>query len=263
MSVKVKVAGEFAQAVTCQLDPEQSLYADAGKFRWKTTNVAIETRLTTPGGAAEGARKSGGLLGAALATATEVGKRALAGDSLAFQWFRPAGGAGLVSFAGETPGQVRVLELDGSAGWTVQRGAFLFAEGGVDFDIAFSGLRTGIRGGDGFVLQHFSGAGTLAVAGGGTLTELDPSAYGGKLQVHAGAVAAFADTVVFAVERVGELNAQTAMTAVFGGQGLYLATLTGAGTVLLQTTLHQTMVDEEKREDREPQGLAGGLLGRL
>lgn len=259
MSVKHKIAGELAQSITCQLDADQAVFAEAGTFRWKTTNVSIETRLISPKGAAQAAQKGGGLLGTALATATEVGKRALAGDSLAFQWFRPAGGSGLVSFAGLLAGQMRVLELDG-AGWYVQRGAFVCAEDGVDFDITFTGMRTGIRGGDGFVLQHFTGAGTLVVCGGGSLTELDPANYGGKLQLHAGAVAAFADTVEYAVERVGGIGTQAAMTALFGGgQGLYVATLTGSGPVLVQAALHRTMEEENRRDDSP----AGGLLGRL
>jgi uncharacterized protein (AIM24 family) len=258
MSVKHKIAGELAQSITCQLDPEQAVYAEAGTFRWKTANVSIETRLRSPKAAAAQAQKGGGLLGAALATATEVGKRALAGDSLAFQWFRPSGGSGLVSFAGELAGQVRVLELGNGGGWYVQRGAFVCAEDGVDFDIAFSGLRSGARGGEGFVLQHFTGSGTLVVGGGGSLAELDPGDYGGKLQLHAGAVAAFADSVTFGVERVGSLGAQTAMTAAFGGQGLYLVTLTGSGPVLVQATLHRMLEQEERRE-----GPAAGLLGKL
>lgn len=264
MTVKHKVAGELTQMVTCQLDPDQAVYANADKFRWKTTNVSIETRLSTPGGSGHAEKKGGGLLGTALATAAEVGKRALAGQSLAFQWFRPAGGSGLVSFAGEVPGQVRALELDGSVGWLAERGAFVCAEDTVAFDIAYTGLGRGRRGGEGFVLQHFTASGTLVVAGGGTLVEIDPAAYGGKVQVHAGAVAALQDTVSFDVERVGALNAQTAMTAIFGGQGLYLVTLSGAGTVLLQSTLHGTMLAEQERDEGERhRGLAGDLLGQL
>jgi uncharacterized protein (AIM24 family) len=257
VSVKHKITGELTQMVTCELGPEQAVYANADKFRWKTTNVAIETRLSTPGGAQTG--KAGGLLG----TALEVGKRALAGQSLAFQWFRPAGGSGLVAFAGEVPGQVRALELDGTSGWYAERGAFVCAEDPVGFDIAFTGLARGRRAREGFVLQHFTGTGTLIVAGGGSLVEVDPSAYGGKIQVHAGAVAAFADSVTFDVERVGALNAQTAMTAIFGGQGLYLVTLSGAGTVLLQSTLHRTMLMEQEEGDNGRHGLAGNLLDQL
>jgi uncharacterized protein (AIM24 family) len=264
MAVRHKIAGELTQMVTCQLEPDQAVYANADKFRWKTTNVSIETRLSNPAGAAQAEKKGGGLLGAALATAAEVGKRALAGQSLAFQWFRPVGGSGLVAFAGEMPGQVRALELDGSAGWYAERGAFVCAEETVAFDIAYTGLGRGRRSGEGFILQHFTASGTLVVAGGGTLIEIDPAAYGGKVQVHAGAVAAFADTVTFDVERVGGLNAQTAMTAIFGGQGLYLVTLSGEGTVLLQSTLHGTMLTEQERgEEERHRGLAGDLLGQL
>lgn len=258
MSVKHKIAGELTQMVTCQLDPEQAVYANADKFRWKTTNVSIETRLSTPSSGDQGGKK-GGLLG----TALEVGKRALAGQSLAFQWFRPSGGSGLVSFAGEMPGQVRALELDGTVGWYAERGAFICAEDSVAFDIAFSGLGTGRRSQEGLVLQRFTGSGTLVVAGGGSLIEIDPSAYGGKVQVHGGAVAAFSDTVTFNVERVGALNAQTAMTVVFGGQGLYLVTLEGSGPVLLQSTLHRTMLAEQDRGETERHGLAGNLLDQL
>lgn len=261
MALKHKIAGELTQMVTCQLDPEQAVYANADKFRWKTTNVGVETRLSAGDGAGQTEKR--GLLGAALATATEMGKRALAGQSLAFQWFRPSGGSGLVAFAGEIPGQVRALELTGSTGWYAERGAFVCAESSVAFDIAFTGLTAGRRGGEGFVLQHFTGAGTVVVAGGGSLVEIDPSAYGGKVQVHAGAVAAFEDTITFDVERVGGLNAQTAMTAIFGGQGLYLVTLSGSGTVLLQSTLHRAMLADEHRTDAERPSLTEGLLGQL
>ena len=97
MTIATKITGEFAQHATCQLDDGQLVFADAKNFRWKTTNVKLETRLSTPGGAADNAnqkaKQGGGMLKAALATATEVGKRALAGQSLAFQWFSPSGGS--------------------------------------------------------------------------------------------------------------------------------------------------------------------------
>jgi uncharacterized protein (AIM24 family) len=256
VSVKNKITGELAQMVTCQLDPEQAVYANADKFRWKTTNVSIETRLSTPD-SADPAAKKGGMIGMAL----DASKRALAGQSIAFQWFRPSGGSGLVSFAGEMPGQVRALELDGSVGWYAERGAFICAEDSVAFDIAFTGLNTGRRSQQGFVLQHFTGSGTLVVAGGGSLVELDPSAYGGKVQVHGAAVAAFSDSVTFNVERVGALNTKTAMTAIFGGQGFYLVTLEGSGPVLLQSTLHGAMVAQQATGDQ--QDLAGNLLDQL
>lgn len=265
MTIKNKVTGELAQVLTCQLDPEQAVYADARKFLWKTANVGMETRLTSPAAAQAAQDKGGGFLAKALATATEVGKRALSGQSLAFQWFRPAGGAGLVSFAGVSPGQIRVLELDGGTGWYAEHDAFICAEEGIGFGIAFAGLRAGRKGGDGFVLEHFDGCGTLVVAGGGSLIEVDPANYGGKIQCHGGAVAAFADTVTFGVEWVGALNTQTVMNAAFGGQGLHLVTLTGAGTVLLQSTTFRQLEYQEDQDQAEARGNygGGGILNRL
>jgi uncharacterized protein (AIM24 family) len=268
MTIACKVTGEFAQSITCQLDADQSMFADATKFRWKTTNVAIETRLSVPGGRADAANKDakqsgGGFLKAAVATATEVGKRALAGQSLAFQWFTPSGGSGLVAFAGEIPGQVRVIELDETIGWRAESRAFICAEASVVYDIDFTGFSLGRRSKEGLIFEHFTGRGTLVLGGGGSLVELNPAAYGGKLQVHAGAVVAFADSVSFSIERVGALNAKTAMTAVFGGSGINLITLTGDGPVILQSTLHREFESDEHQDDSVANPLRQGLLGRL
>ena len=267
MTIACKVNGEYAQNLTCQLDAGQSVFADASKFRWKTSNVAIATRLSVPGGNANAAERpqqsGGGFLKAAITTATEVGKRALAGQSLAFQWFTPGGGSGLVAFAGELPGQIRVIELDGTAGWRAERRAFICAEASVTYDISFSGFNLGRRSKQGYIFENFTGRGTLVLGGGGTLVELNPAAYGGKLQVHGGAVVAFADSVAFNVERVGAFNAQTAMTAVFGGDGLNLITLTGDGPVILQSTLHREFEADEHQGESTANPMRQGLLGRL
>jgi uncharacterized protein (AIM24 family) len=267
MTIATKITGEFAQHLTCQLDDSQSVFADAKKFRWKTTNVKLETRLSTPGGAADDANKKakqgGSMLKAALATATEVGKRALAGQSLAFQWFSPSGGSGLVTFAGELPGQIRVLELDGKVGWFTESRAFVCAESSLKYDISFNGFNQGRRSRNGFILEHFIGEGTLVIGGGGTIMELNPAAYGGKIQVHGGAVVAFADTVTFGVEMVGAFNAATLMTAVFGGSGINLVTLSGDGPVLLQATLHQEFEDDERSSESGPGSGREGLLSKL
>jgi uncharacterized protein (AIM24 family) len=268
MTITCKVTGEFAQNITCQLDVSQTMYADATKFRWKTTNVSMETRLSVPGGNADTANKAnqsggGGFLKAALATATEVGKRALAGQSLAFQWFTPAGGSGLVAFAGELPGQVRILELDGTTTWRAESRAFICAEASVAYDIDWAGFNLGRRSKEGFIFEHFTGSGTLVIGGGGSLVELNPKDYGGKIQVHGGAVVAFADSVTFNVERIGALNASTVMGAVFGGTGLNLITLAGDGPVILQSTLHREFENDEKGDLGSSNPSREGLLGRL
>jgi uncharacterized protein (AIM24 family) len=264
MTIASKVSGEFAQIITCQLDEGQTMFADASKFRWKTTNVTLETRLTTPGGKADQARQDskqgGSFLKAALATATEVAKRAMSGQSLAFQWFTPTGGSGLVGFSGDQPGQVKIVELDGSTGWTAESRAFICAESSVNYDINFAGLALGYRAKDGYIFENFTGTGTLIIGGGGSLIELNPKDYGGKLQVHGGALVAFADSVNFNVERVGAFNAQTAMTAVFGGSGMNLISLTGDGPVILQSTLHREYEDEDKQDQTASRT---GMLGRF
>lgn len=262
MAIQHKISGNATQMIVCQLAEGQSLYAEAGKFLWKTTNVGMETRLGGPPSAAASADGGGGLLKKAMATATVVGKRALAGESLALQWYR-ANGTGIVAFAGVLPGEVRALELDGTGGWYAEKDAFVAAESTVDFDIAFSGSKPGRRGGEGFVLERFTGTGTVFVAGAGNFIELNPAKYGGKLQVDTGCVVAFQDTITYGVERVGGLSAQTAMTALLGGEGLSLATLEGDGTVILQSLTYDGMANAlAKRlggDDRR--GLTGGLFG--
>ncbi len=230
MAIANKIVGTASQMVICQLGAGQTVYAEAGRFLWKTTNVSIETRLSKPA-AGPGGSGGGGLFGKAM----EVGKRVLAGQSLAFQYFTPTGGSGLVAFAGSLPGELRALELDGSIGWLTEKEALIAAEGSVEFDIAFAGLRTGRRGGAGFVLEKFTGTGTLLIAAAGNFIEVNPAKYGGKIQVHAGCLVAFQDTVRYSVEYIGGFSAQTAMTAMFGGEGINLATLEGDGAVILQS----------------------------
>ena len=84
------------------------------------------------------------------------------------------------------------------------------AESTVNFDIAFQGCKAGRKGGEGFVLEKFTGVGTLFIAGAGNFIELNPAKYGGKIQVDTGCVVAFEDTITYGVERIGGLNAQSA-----------------------------------------------------
>lgn len=255
MSISHKIVGNSMQMAVCQLADGQTLYAEAGKFLWKTTNVGVETRISAPNSAG-----GGGFLGAALS----AGKRMLAGESLAFQYFTASGGAGLISLAGTLPGEMRVIELDGTRGWFAEKDAFVAAELGVNFDIAFSGLRQGLKGGEGLVLERFTGVGTLIVAGAGNFIELNPAKYGGRIQVHTGCLVAFEDTVQYGVERIGALNAQTVMSGLLGGNGFNQATLTGDGQVILQSmtieSLAHAIFKNAKRGDGDK---GGGPLGNL
>jgi uncharacterized protein (AIM24 family) len=254
-----KIVGNAMQMVTVQLDGGQTVYCEAGKFLWKTMNVSVETRLTKPQGNQQGAPAAASTF---MKKALDVGKRVLAGESLAFQYYR-ADGSGLVTFAGVLPGEMRAIELDGSRGWYAEKDAFVAAEASVEFDIAFSGFKTGIKGGEGFVLEKFTGSGTLFVAGAGNFIEINPAKYGGKIQVDTGCIVAFEDSVKYGVERVGGLSTQTAMTAIFGGEGLNLATLEGDGKVILQSMTIEGLAKALRKNmgiGDDKKGPLGGLL---
>jgi uncharacterized protein (AIM24 family) len=227
-----KVVGTANQMAVVQLEPGQTVYGDRGTFRWKTANVTLETRLSQPANNQAGAPAGGGFLSKAM----DVGKRVLAGEGMAFQYYKAEGGSGLVTFAGTLPGELKAIELDGSGAWFAERGSMIAAESTLTFDIAFTGLRMGLRGHEGFVLQKYTGAGTLFLAAAGNFIELNPAKYGGTIQAETGNVVAFQDSLQYTIERIGGLNAQTAMTAVFGGEGINLATFRGEGTVILQST---------------------------
>lgn len=267
MTLQISLVGNAMQMAVATLAPGQTVYCEAGKFLFSSGDVLMETKLSAPssGGEAPGAGSLGGLMRGAL----DVGKRMIAGESFAYQHFSTRGGDGLVAFAGVLPGEMKLLELDGATTWFAERDAFVAAEAGVRSDIAFSGLRQGFAGGEGFVLQKFSGTGTLLIAGAGNFIEIDPADYGGTLKVDTGCIVAFESTVSYGIERVGRLNRQGAMTALFGGEGLSLATLTGRGKVILQSmtveALGSALAKFARRGDGDNGatglGAIGGLLG--
>ncbi len=261
--IKNQIKGTVNQMAVCQIDQGQTIYCEAGKFLWKTANVALETRFTTPG--QEAANEGKGLLGKALSTAVDVGKRQLAGESLAFQYFTPSGGSGLVSFAGTLPGEMREIQLDGTRTWFAEKDAFVAAESDVHFDIQFAGFTTGRRGGEGFVLEKFTGTGSLFIAGAGNFIDVNPAQYGGKIQVDTGCIVAWDDRITYGVERIGKFDMQGAKTAMFGGESFSLATLEGDGEVILQSVsmvaLARTLMGAAAQADT--QGTAGSIRGIL
>lgn len=227
------VVGDAMQMVVCTLSPGQVLFCEAGKFLFRSADVTMETKLTQP---ASGA--SGGGVGGLLRGALEVGKRMAAGESFAFQHFTTRGGDGLIALAGVLPGEMRAIEVAPGTTWLAEKDAFVGAEGSVRFDVAFAGLRTGLSGGEGFVLEKFTSTsgGTLFIAGAGNFIDINPAEYGGKLYVDTGCIVAFeGDKIRYGVERVGRLDRAGLMNAAFGGEGLSQATLEGDGRVILQS----------------------------
>jgi uncharacterized protein (AIM24 family) len=248
MTLDVQLVGTTTKMAIVSLRPGQVVYSEAGKFLFSSGDVVMETKLTAPSApAAQQSQNGGGFggfggggggsaaLGGLLRGAMDAGKRMLAGESFAFTHFSTRGGDGLLALAGVLPGEMRVLELDGRTTWFAEKDAFVAAEAGVNFDIAFSGLRQGFSGGEGFVLEKFTGVGSLLIGGAGDFIDINPADYGGKLRVDTGCIVAWDQNIRYGIERVGGLNRQGAMNALFGGEGMSLATVEGNGRVILQS----------------------------
>ncbi|MYW66727.1 AIM24 family protein [Streptomyces sp. SID8379] len=265
MTLQQEIVGNAMQMAVVNLQPGQTVYCEAGKFLFKTANVSMETRLSGPsqGGGQQaqgGAPGMGGMLRQAVGTAMQVGQRALAGESLAFQYFTSQG-EGTVGFAGVLPGEMRALELDGTRAWFAEKDAFVAAESSVEFGIAWQGGRTGRSGGEGFVLEKFTGRGTVIIAGSGNFIDLNPADFGGRIEVDTGCIVAFEEGIQYGVQRIGGLNRQGMMNAVFGGEGLSLATLEGNGRVILQSMTIEGLANAlKKAQGGDKQGPTGGLF---
>ena len=239
--LKYDIEGHNLQIARVHLDPGQEIYAEAGKMVYKSANVDWVTRMT-------GQSFSQKIIGAI--------KRKLMGESLFFTYFRAANVVGEVGFAGHYPGKIQVFELAAGQVMMVQRDGFLFAQSSVSLDIAMvRRLGAGLLGGEGFILQKLTGPGAVFVHAGGDHVDFT-LAPGETLQVQTGHLVAFEPTVNYDVQLVGSIR-----TAIFGGEGLFLTTLTGPGRVILQSMtlerLRHELAPEEHRhngEERNPLG---------
>ncbi|MGE5676631.1 MAG: AIM24 family protein [Pseudomonadota bacterium] len=271
-----KIIGNAMQQIVVELGANQIVYSEAGKFLWKTDNIKFETsfNVSDKKGAFE-EKSGGGFLGKFMDTAVSVGKRKLAGESAAFQVFNvTSGSSGLVTFAQTIPGEIKAINVEEVGELYVQKDGFLAAENTVDFDIALTKkIGAGMFGGEGFILEKFSDVGTLFIGACGNFIELNPADYGGRIQIDTGALVAFDKNIDYDIEWVGKSAGQVAKNLIFGGEGLFLATLSGNGKVILQsmniTSLARTLfknVSKSSPEDRSNGNVLGGLgslLGEL
>ncbi len=247
--LKYDIEGHNLQIARVHLEQGQEIYAEAGKMIYKSVNVDWTTRMA---GQSVGQKILGAL------------KRKLMGESLFFTYFRAANAGGEVGFAGHYPGKIQVFELAAGQTMMVQRDGFLFAQNSVTLDIAMvRRLGAGLLGGEGFILQKLTGPGAVFVHAGGDHVDFN-LAPGETLQVQTGHLVAFEPTVNYDVQMVGNIR-----TAIFGGEGLFLTTLTGPGRVLLQSmTLerlrHELSPSEHSHsgDERNPlSAIASGNLG--
>lgn len=209
-----RIEGDNLQIARVFLKPGQQLYAEAGKMVYKTPAVNWESRM------------SGESLGDKIIGAL---KRKLTGESLFLTYFH-AYQDGEVGFAGSYPGRIMMFDLRAGQSILCQRDGFLFAQSSVQFNIELvRRLGTGFFGGEGFILQKFTGPGMVFIHGGGDFIEFDLKP-GELLQLETGSVVAFDSSVSYDIQFVGSIK-----RALFGGEGLFLTTLRGPGRAVIQS----------------------------
>jgi len=222
--VDFRVFGTEMQYVEIELDPGESVVAEAGGMMYKDPRISMESIFGDGSASSSGGGFMGKLMGA--------GKRVLSGESLFMTLFTHTGqGKAKVAFAAPYPGNILPLHLDDLGGTLIcQKDSFLCAAKGVAVGIYLQKkILTGLFGGEGFIMQRLDGDGMVFVHAGGTLMERE-LAPGEALDVDTGCVVAFAPSVQFDVRQAGNIK-----TALFGGEGLFFAHLQGPGKVWLQS----------------------------
>ncbi len=218
------IIGKEMQFVEVELDPGESAVAEAGAMMYKDGSVQMETVFGDASAGSTGGGFMDKLLGA--------GKRLLTGESLFMTVFTHTGqGIAHVAFGAPYPGNIIPVHLSSVGGTLIcQKDSFLCAAKGVSIGIYLQRkILTGLFGGEGFIMQKLEGDGLVFMHAGGTVVKrrLEP---GEVLHVDTGCVVAFEPTVEFNIQQAGGIK-----TALFGGEGLFLATLRGPGKIWLQS----------------------------
>jgi len=225
--VDYELFGESLQFVEIRLDPGESVIAEAGMMMYMTSGIDFATRM--------GDGSESGVMGKLFSAA----RRAFTSESLFLTHFtNEAEGPARVAFAGPYPGQISPVDLSTAGGEVIcQKDAFLCAAKGTSVSIAFTRrLGAGFFGGEGFVLQRLAGDGMVFLHAGGTVVER--VLRGEKLRVDTGCLVAFESSIEYDVQLAGGLKSM-----MFGGEGLFLATLEGTGRVWLQSMPFSRLAD--------------------
>jgi uncharacterized protein (TIGR00266 family) len=253
--VDYKLYGDDMQFVEIELDPGESVIAEAGAMMYMEDGIEMETIF----GDGSQQSKSSGLMGKFLS----AGKRVVTGESLFMTLFgNDASGKKHVAFAAPYPGSIIPVDLmNVNQELICQKDAFLCAAKGIAVDIAFQKkLGTGFFGGEGFIMQRLKGDGLAFLHAGGTVVKRQLSA-GESLRVDTGCLVALTADVNYDVQFVGNVK-----SALFGGEGLFFVTLRGPGTVWLQSLPFSRMADRIIAHAPKSGGSSkgeGSLLGAL
>jgi len=249
--IDYQIKGESIQIVEVELDPMETVIAEAGAMLFMEEGIMFETKM------GDGSNPSQGLFDKLLS----AGSRMLTGESLFMTHFTNRGNRkAKVGFSAPYPGTIIPVDLATSPNHelVVQKDGFLCAAYGTKLSIVFNRkIGAGLVGGEGFILQKLSGDGKAFVHAGGTVIERTLN--NETLRVDTGCVVAFESHIDFDVESTGSLKSM-----VFGGEGIFLATLRGSGKVWLQSMpirkLVQALSPYGRNSRKESSSLLGGLL---
>jgi uncharacterized protein (TIGR00266 family) len=261
--VDYEIKGSEMQFVEIELDPGEAAVGEAGSMMFMDAGISMDTVFGDGSQSSGGSGLFGKLLGA--------GKRLVTGESLFTTVYTNQGSSKLrVAFAAPYPGKILPMDLRALGGTLIcQKDAFLCAARGVSLGIAFQQrLGVGFFGGEGFIMQKLEGDGLAFVHAGGTVVKRE-LARGQILLVDTGCVVAYTPNVNFEIQYVGKIK-----TALFGGEGLFLAKMTGPGTVWLQSLPFSRLASRvfaaapQRGGSREEGSIlpgfgAGGLLGGI
>ena len=254
--VDYKIFGNEMQYVEVELDPQEAAVAEAGGMMYMEDGIEMETIF------GDGSQQSSGFLGALMG----AGRRLITGESLFMTVFLNRGaGKKRVAFGAPYPGKIIPVHLAEVGGELLaQKDSFLCAAKGVSLGVAFTKrFGAGLFGGEGFILQRLQGDGLAFVHAGGTIHERDLIA-GEVIRVDTGCIVALQPSVEYNIEYVGKIK-----SALFGGEGLFFATLRGPGRVWLQSLPFSRLAGritaasaQTGRGGREEGSVLGGI-GRL
>jgi len=208
--MKYKIRGTTMQVVDVELNAGESIYTESGGMSWMSPNLKMETNT------------KGGLMKA-------LGRK-FSGESLFMTTYTCEEGTGMITLSNEFPGKVLDFDLNAGESLICQKDAFMFAQSSVDLSIHVrKKLGAGLFGGEGFLMQKITGPGKAFLEIAGEITEMTLTA-GQELKIDPGHIALFEPTVEFDITRVKGVK-----NILFGGEGLFLATLKGPGKVWLQS----------------------------
>jgi uncharacterized protein (TIGR00266 family) len=228
--IEYQIIGHDMQLVEITLDPGETVIAEAGSMTYMDQQITFETKM------GDGADPDEGMFGKLFS----AGKRMLTGESLFTTHFTHSGsdGKSTVGFSAPYPGSVIPLDLKQLGGRiTCQKDAFLCAALGTKLGIAFNKkLGSGLFGGEGFILQKLEGDGLAFIQAGGSVIEKELN--GETLRIDTGCLVGFTDGVEYDISMAGGLKSM-----IFGGEGVFLATLSGKGRVWIQSLPFSRMAD--------------------